>query len=842
MIKAFLSHTSIDKDLVGRVHKKLDADNAWYDAADIENGDSIPERVNEGLKNATHYVLFWSERASQAPWVRAELNAAFVQMMAQKCKFMIFVLDETALPELLQPYKYTKVDKTNLDLAATQIAAEIMSQGGADIHLSRFVNRTKEIGQLEENVRLGRKLIVLHGLLGIGKSSLAEKAMLWLYPNRASNIITLDFNSIPGMAELSIELSRRTKIAMLNDNCGDENQKNSIRYFFEMITDLNYLLILKNVKGWLNEDGTLSDNLQFVTDLVVKTEMFNSTVIMTSSRFIELPNDYFEYTSQMPVKGMDDTHISDIIKYNLPSSFEFDSKKNLEFAKRLQGYPLAAKLSAYRISNQGYDYYLQQPSKIQSLKIGLAKEFIAYAGLTPLCQKYLRIQSLSRSRLRSEEYEVAFPELKDQVAILADEAFFSGVLSFDEDGCYKLEAIVEDYFHDLAFNSPERKEICGQLETFLTKEIQTVKDKSCEKYMRLVPVAVRILALNGKVDQARSLRAELTATIISSMWEQYNHADYDEAFNTANSILEDNENNFEALYVKAICLIRFDDYELAETILNQLLEDDVANCARCYYSLGRIQKQQGRYEEAIELFQIALYKRPRYLSPYREMADCYIHMGDFEAARASIVSAKKIDDSNIFVILLEAQLLQKEGNATKSIKLLSNQSLLERSADQILFRKGRAYDQLGQAYNACECYNQALRWNQRMYDARLCLLNHEIIDNPEKASGTISELKKKLRGKRKAILTNIEARFIGYNAHQESEAIRLLESVDAIFRDRQWYAVRIQLLEKMIEKHQQAGRNILANQLSSDLNETKRTFEETYDTSTLVDTDFLPDA
>lgn len=552
-----------------------------------------------------------------------------------------------------------------------------MSHGGADIRLSRFVNRTREIGQIEEDARAGYKLIILHGLLGIGKSSLAEKAMLWLYSNRATNIITLDFNLIPGMAELSIELSRRTKTAMLNDNCGDQNQKTNIQYFFEVITTSNYLLILKNVKGWLNEDGTLSDNLRFVTDLVVKTEMFNSVVIMTSSRFVELPNDYFEQTSQFPLKGMDDTHISDIIKYNLPTTFEVDTKKNLEFAKRLQGYPLAAKLSAYRINNHGYEYYLQQPSKIQQLKIGLAKEFIDYAGLSPLCQKYLRIQSLSKSRLRSEEYEKAFPELKNQVAALADEAFFSGILSFDEDGCYKLESIVEDYFYDLAFNSPERKEICGRLESFLVKEIKAIQDTNCEKYMRLVPAAVRILVLNGKVAQARSLRAELTATIISSMWDQYNHADYDEAFNTATSLLEDDESNFEALYVKAICLIRLDDYKSAEAILNQLLIDDARNCARCYYSLGRIQKQKGQYEAAIELFQLALYKRARYLSPYREMADCYIHMGNFEAARTSIANAKKIDDSNIYVILLEAQLLQKEGAAAEAINLLSGQSLLE---------------------------------------------------------------------------------------------------------------------------------------------------------------------
>ena len=54
-MKAFLSHTSSDKDLVGLVQKKLTQANAWYDAVDIENGESIPEKINDGLRNATHY-------------------------------------------------------------------------------------------------------------------------------------------------------------------------------------------------------------------------------------------------------------------------------------------------------------------------------------------------------------------------------------------------------------------------------------------------------------------------------------------------------------------------------------------------------------------------------------------------------------------------------------------------------------------------------------------------------------------------------------------------------------------------------------------------------------------
>lgn len=51
--------------------------------------------------------------------------------------------------------------------------------------------------------------------------------------------------------------------------------------------------------------------------------------------------------------------------------------------------------------------------------------------------------------------------MKEKIATIADEAFFAGILKFDDDGCYKLEPLVEDFYYDLAFNSKDRKAICN---------------------------------------------------------------------------------------------------------------------------------------------------------------------------------------------------------------------------------------------------------------------------------------------------------------------------------------------------------------------------------------------
>ena len=83
-----------------------------------------------------------------------------------------------------------------------------------------------------------------------------------------------------------------------------------------------------------------------------------------------------------------------------------------------------------------------------------------------------------------------------------------------------------------------------------------------------------------------------------------------------------------------------------------------------------------------------------------------------------------------------------------------------------------------------------------MYDAKLCLLSQEIVDCTETAKDEIKELKDKLHGKRKAILINIEARLIGYVEQNIEDALSLLDTVSVKLRDRQWYAVKIQLLQK----------------------------------------------
>jgi len=152
-MRAFLSHSSVDKAIVIAVHEGLEQDSTWLDRAEIEWGDLFLEKIADGLESATDFVLFWSASAARSEWVRLEVNMAFIHALRRKAiRIRVVVLDATPLPLYLQVYHILSV------VASASPAADILRKltpilkepvRGAR---SRFVNRHNEIARLEAAV------------------------------------------------------------------------------------------------------------------------------------------------------------------------------------------------------------------------------------------------------------------------------------------------------------------------------------------------------------------------------------------------------------------------------------------------------------------------------------------------------------------------------------------------------------------------------------------------------------------------------------------------------------------------------------------------------------------
>lgn len=76
MAKAFLSHSSKDKDIVRKVARQLGNKNSVLDEISFELGTRTLEQIFSELESSDIFVLFISDASLNSPWVKKEINRA----------------------------------------------------------------------------------------------------------------------------------------------------------------------------------------------------------------------------------------------------------------------------------------------------------------------------------------------------------------------------------------------------------------------------------------------------------------------------------------------------------------------------------------------------------------------------------------------------------------------------------------------------------------------------------------------------------------------------------------------------------------------------------------------
>jgi len=79
----FVSHRSIDSLPAERLASELrdQGHDVWIDVWKIHIGDSIVQRINEGLVDSVYVVLCYSDAGVLAPWMSREWMSALAQQL-----------------------------------------------------------------------------------------------------------------------------------------------------------------------------------------------------------------------------------------------------------------------------------------------------------------------------------------------------------------------------------------------------------------------------------------------------------------------------------------------------------------------------------------------------------------------------------------------------------------------------------------------------------------------------------------------------------------------------------------------------------------------------------------
>lgn len=113
MANVFISHRKFDRDHAERLARELvtAGHEAWFDEWKIDIGDSVVERINEGLTGSTYLVVCFSV-AGDSPWMGREWMSTLArQLSGHGVKLLPAVLTGGAPPAILADMKYADLSK-----------------------------------------------------------------------------------------------------------------------------------------------------------------------------------------------------------------------------------------------------------------------------------------------------------------------------------------------------------------------------------------------------------------------------------------------------------------------------------------------------------------------------------------------------------------------------------------------------------------------------------------------------------------------------------------------------------------------------------------------------------
>lgn len=135
----FLSHSSLDKDIVRRIAAAIEAETwngrgllTWFDEAEIPFGGSIPAHIDKGLSNSRFFAACMSPNyfKSASGWTDAEWHAALHQDPDNRRSRIVPLLltDTPVIPPLLRHLRAVDLRGTRFDAGVNEILAVLREQ------------------------------------------------------------------------------------------------------------------------------------------------------------------------------------------------------------------------------------------------------------------------------------------------------------------------------------------------------------------------------------------------------------------------------------------------------------------------------------------------------------------------------------------------------------------------------------------------------------------------------------------------------------------------------------------------------------------------------------------
>lgn len=124
----FISYNHLDGDFAEKLALELIKHNVkvWKDSQRIGVGDSLIQKVQQGLEGARFYCVIFSKNSIGSEWVKREVTAALLREIEQKEVMLLPILkDDIKLPLLVRDKRYADF-RGDFDVGLKELLAVIL--------------------------------------------------------------------------------------------------------------------------------------------------------------------------------------------------------------------------------------------------------------------------------------------------------------------------------------------------------------------------------------------------------------------------------------------------------------------------------------------------------------------------------------------------------------------------------------------------------------------------------------------------------------------------------------------------------------------------------------------
>lgn len=684
MRKAFICHSSKDKDYARFVAKKLRRANVVFDEFSFDPGQDFRNEILKYLDQSALFVFLASQQSIQSTWCKYEIDQAQLKRMDGGISGQLaIIIDPTVsfadLPNWMRNAK--ALVQTRPSQAVRDIQQSLFSvslPGASKPFLGRQTLQTEFTDALATTAP---HVFIINGLEGIGRRSYLERVSsdslgLHLGPF----FLVDDTHAIEDVylqvLEETADIGTRNDLATEAAIFGDLDVADQIR---EVSAKLHALCQDRNLPCFVDRGGLLEDLGEYNETFALLMSEFLSHGEDHYLAFIHrrrpslsnLPHRQAALGQTVPPLSLNDTKLL-LVQLLKRNGISTDRVVTDEIASMMGGYPPAANFTATYSKLYGIEAVVSDRSVLADFKARNFSRFLSDLNLSD--SSWLALQYLSS--------EVAVPLSAIAIALGKDAEVAAAILR----GLIDQSLVL--IFGDSYALSPPIREAVDRVKGYLSSEqYSRIADGLTKTFWSNEDVAPSLHVVDATLHAvARSDAPSLTkysdlvrpSTLHRLATECYHRKQWEGALEYAKRVelMDPRRRDARAIHFKA--LVQLERWDEAERVLRDIegKRDRIS-----YYLKGFMLRRRGKHNDACRAFESALRSGDRANAVYRDYADSLYRLGRFDEAAEKVKVVLDRDPENVFILDLLARVYLDCGEVAEAdnvVRLLERYDLSKR--------------------------------------------------------------------------------------------------------------------------------------------------------------------